>query len=609
MPVSIKGPSAESNLKEHARQARRDQLIDATLSAITRYGLSSTTVSRVAELASLSPGIVSFYFTSKDSMLLETLKSLALEFDGAMNEALSAHEGNPVACLLRIIELRFDPSIADPRKIAVWSAFWGESQARSEYQQLCGASDRAYSTALIALCGDIVASGEYGDLHAEDIALAFDGLMEGLLQDLLVDSGNVNLEQAKRTCLAYLASVFPRHFTVTEASVTAVVQSAAPLLATWTYFNEEFLDLEVENLFQHNWQLVGHVNEVPASGDFLTFDLRGDRALIIRGDDHQVRAFHNVCRHRGSRVVATAHGRCSQRIVCPFHGWTYDLRGNLKGIPQAATFTGVDLGKEGLVPLAVEIWHGLIFIRFGGNPPAVGEMMAPLEEELAPYRIDDMVPFGKPVSVVVPVNWKVLHDVDNEGYHVPIGHPGLNSLLCDYHDTDYPHHIGVSRASLASHPSKHWSIARYQSLLPAFPHLPQDKQRVWLYWGMFPNLSLALYPDMLEYFHTIPLGADSTLLTSRYFALPDERGEVCAARYLNMRINRQVGAEDLKLAQWNYEGMRSSVFPRNRLSSLESGVAKFHKVIRTSIPVAGLDCAPAAGSVDERNRSMLASAR
>src|SRR4051812_10084446 len=96
-------------------------------------------------------------------------------------------------------------------------------------------------------------------------------------------------------------------------------------LPGWTYHSEAMLALETAELFQTHWQIAGHVSDVPNRGDYMTFDLGPERAVIIRGDDLQVRAFHNLCRHRGSRVALGDKGHCKNALVCPFHGWVYNL--------------------------------------------------------------------------------------------------------------------------------------------------------------------------------------------------------------------------------------------------------------------------------------------
>ena len=109
-------------------------------------------------------------------------------------------------------------------------------------------------------------------------------------------------------------------------------------LPGWTYHSPALFELERTEVFLKSWQIVGHVNDIPARGDWMTFDLLGDRAVIMRGQDGQVRAFHNLCRHRGARVVDGQAGNCRGAIVCPFHGWVYNLDGSLRGAAPDRAF-------------------------------------------------------------------------------------------------------------------------------------------------------------------------------------------------------------------------------------------------------------------------------
>ncbi len=596
-----------------AGSQRRQQLIDATIVAISEYGLSRTTLAKVAKLAQLSPGIVNFYFKRKDELLLATLRFLAEEFQAAVEAAVRNAKGDAARVLDALIDVHFDPAIADVRKIAVWSAFWGESQARQEYVKLCGDADAAFHETILALCRQLVDNGEQRHIDMNAIARGFEGILDGQWQEILCNPDDFDRDAARLTCRAYLASVFPNKFTMpsngsTMGEAPAPGAAAAELnqtLAPWTYSNEEFLQLEYEHIFRRHWMLVGHVSEAPGPGDYLTLDVAGERALVVRDKNGELHAFHNVCRHRGSRVVAHDKGHCERAITCPFHGWTYDFDGTLKGVPAHKTFANLE-SKRGLIPLELEVWMGFIFVRFGGDGPSVNEMMKPFEAELAPYRLTQLQPIPGHFSEIMPVNWKLVHDVDNEGYHVPVAHPGLQSLLgSTYYDESHEHGVGRSYGKLVDDLSSHWSVRMYQKLLPRFEHLPEDYQRAWLYLGHFPNVSMAIYPDLIEYFQTLPLTPDKTLYVLRRYGLADERREVRAARYLNGRINQQVGAEDQRLVSWLREGMRSSVYPRNVLSDLEAGVRAFHDEIRGLLPVARLERAPPVGTLAQRNAEMM----
>ena len=144
-------------------------------------------------------------------------------------------------------------------------------------------------------------------------------------------------------------------------------------LPTWAYSDPELLELEKETIFRKNWLLVGHVNDMPNARDYLTLDAMGERALVIRGNDNQIRGFHNVCRHRGAKLLNSSSGQCAHALTCPFHGWTYQLDGKLIGVPAENTFENLEKSTSGLVPLDLEIWMGFVFIRFNGDGPSLAE--------------------------------------------------------------------------------------------------------------------------------------------------------------------------------------------------------------------------------------------
>lgn len=380
-------------------------------------------------------------------------------------------------------------------------------------------------------------------------------------------------------------------------------------LPPWTYFSEELLDLERRELFRRCWQIACHANDVPDAGDYTTFDIVGERALIVRDHDGVVRAFHNVCRHRGSRVVADQKGHCRGALVCPFHGWSFNLDGTLRAVSQKRTLPELDPVRYGLVPLEYEIWNGFVFVRFQpGDQPSVAEILAPHAEELGFYRVAEAKPL-KPVQYhQIPANWKAVRDVDNESYHVPIAHPSYHDL-CGGGCYDTPAGFGMGRAfaRFNDSPSKFWSVARYKKLLPEVENLPASHQRAWLYIGIFPNMVLMLYPDRIGFYQEYPLALGKTEQRHAYYGHDDFRPEMKAARYLSFRMDAITGAEDDKLIEWSWESMQSSGFRGVVLSDLESSVRNYHDQLRRVLPVMSLNSEPARGHIEHLNASMRTS--
>jgi len=378
-----------------------------------------------------------------------------------------------------------------------------------------------------------------------------------------------------------------------------------PCLPPWSYQSPAFLQLEIEHLFKRHWMFVAHISDLPENGDFTTFDAFDEQVLVIRGRDGELRAFHNVCKHRGGRVVAEESGHCRGALTCPFHGWGYDLDGRLLNVPALETFETLAVDQIALSPVELEIWYGFVFIRLVGGGPPVADSLSPVAAEVASYLPEKLEPL-LPASVEVkPFNWKCIHDIDNEGYHVPVGHPSLNELYAGSYYDAIENGIMVARAEVASKPARNWSVRHYQQLLPEFAHLPNDRQRVWFYMMSFPNLVFGFYPDMMEIYMTLPDSVYETRYVSRTYALPDERPGIKACRFLNLRINNETAEEDDTYVGWLQQGMKSSAWEPPQLSSLEAGVAHYHGCIQRVLPVSRLAQAPQEQDMARINHELL----
>src|SRR3546814_3503458 len=149
-------------------------------------------------------------------------------------------------------------------------------------------------------------------------------------------------------------------------------------LPAWTYFNKELFDLETEVLFRRHWQLACHQSDLPEPGSYVCFDLCCERAVILRGADGVIRTFHNVCRHRGSRVAIKTKGQCRSALVCPFHGWSYNLDGTLSLPDRPASLPTLDTVEFGRNPVHGETWQGFVLVRFTRTEhPAGSSIRAP----------------------------------------------------------------------------------------------------------------------------------------------------------------------------------------------------------------------------------------
>jgi phenylpropionate dioxygenase-like ring-hydroxylating dioxygenase large terminal subunit len=367
-------------------------------------------------------------------------------------------------------------------------------------------------------------------------------------------------------------------------------QTSAPLddpavgLPAWIYHDPDFFQREKHTIFRTGWQLVCHANDIPKPGDYHCFELLGESIVSLRGRDGEIRTFHNVCRHRASRLLDGQKGHCGGRITCPYHAWTYSLDGRLIGVPHRETFRDLKPEAHGLVPVEQEIYFGFIFVRLEPGLPSVAEMFAPYAEDLAAYRMEELVPQGRVTLRPRNVNWKNVADNYSDGMHIDVAHPGLNRLFGKTYGIEAQPWVDKMWGQLQDAPRSNWSERLYQRLLPPVEHLPPERQRLWTYFKLWPNVALDIYPDQIDFMQFIPVSPTETIIREIAYVHPDTRREMRAARYLNWRINRQVNKEDTTLIARVQAGMSSSSYSVGPLSETEVCLRSFTRRMHEMIP-------------------------
>ncbi len=355
-------------------------------------------------------------------------------------------------------------------------------------------------------------------------------------------------------------------------------------LPAWIYRDPDFFELEKRTIFRTGWQLVCHGSDMPNPGDYHCFDMLGESIVSVRGRDGEIRSFHNVCRHRASRLVEGPKGHCGGRITCPYHAWTYSLDGRLIGVPHRESFRDLKPELHGLVPLEQEIFMGFIFVRLEPGLPSVREMLAPYAHELAAYRLEELVPQGRVTLRPRAVNWKNVADNYSDGMHIDVAHPGLSRLFGNSYGIEAQPWVDKMWGVLQDKPSSNWSERRYQQLLPAVEHLPPERQRLWTYFKLWPNVAFDIYPDQIDFMQFIPISPTETMIREIAYVHRDDRREMRAARYLNWRINRQVNKEDTTLIARVQAGMESSSYTVGPLSEGEVCLRSFTRRMHEMIP-------------------------
>ncbi len=204
--------AAVKSRRTASKEARRQQLIEATIKCISKRGIGSTTLGDVAKEAGLSQGIVNLHFKSKDNLFNETLRYLAEEYKSLFEKTLDRAGPGAADKLLALMELDLKPSVCDQKKLAVWFGFWGEVKAMPTYRTMCNEYDRGYDRAIEQLCKEIIGQGKYQNVSAKNVAEILSSLTNGLWLSCLISPKSWDRHAALESVKGYLRTVFPNHY-------------------------------------------------------------------------------------------------------------------------------------------------------------------------------------------------------------------------------------------------------------------------------------------------------------------------------------------------------------------------------------------------------------
>jgi Rieske 2Fe-2S family protein len=375
----------------------------------------------------------------------------------------------------------------------------------------------------------------------------------------------------------------------TESAPPGAIAAAAPTatatagaLPARLYRDPAVVELELERIFERNWQFAAHVSSLPKPGSYVTASAGRQPVLVLRDQDGTLRAFRNVCRHRGSRLLSGS-GACGKAIRCRYHGWTYRLDGELIGVPEARSIPCLDKSALGLFPLRVETLAGLVFVNLDIHAPSLAEQVPGLAERLAEYAIEDLVP-GRSLDGGQPGNWKIVADNYLEGYHVPIAHPGLMRLY-DYKSYSVELHDGYAwfDAPLRDKPSGNLMERAYQRLVSPMPGLSAEHRRLWRYIYIYPNTAIDLYPDQVWVWKLDSDGPLRTRDTAMLYRHPNASARTRLAQFFNRKLNALVGEEDADLVANVQAGLESRGWEPGPLAGAEAAVGWFANRIRADL--------------------------
>lgn len=348
------------------------------------------------------------------------------------------------------------------------------------------------------------------------------------------------------------------------------------------YVSDAFYARERERIFHREWFCIGRKAALASPGSFVAIDVAGESVIVVHGKDGALHAFYNLCRHRGSQLVAAcSEGTFSGAIRCPYHAWTYDLDGSLRTAPFLEDGADVDKSELHLHEVAVDVWGGFLFVNLDrGRPPALLDQLGPVPDRLHRYPLEGLRS-GARIVYEVAANWKVMLENYNECYHCGPVHPELCALVPAFKmrggaeldwDRGIPHRAGATTFTRTGTTSR-----------APFPGLDDDERTRHKGELIYPNFLLSLAADHVAAFTVWPRGPASTTVVCDFLFHPDEidKPEFDPSDAVDFwdLVNRQ----DWKICESVQRGMTSRMFEVGYYAPMESASLDIRRYVAVKL--------------------------
>lgn len=339
------------------------------------------------------------------------------------------------------------------------------------------------------------------------------------------------------------------------------------------YTDPHRFELERERVLARHWIIAGRSEQLKETGDWLTFEGHGETVVVTRQADGSLAAFHNVCQHRGPALVGEAVGCGARRFTCPYHGWVYDTKGILVGVPEREDFDEAHLDGLRAPAVAVDEWGGWVWINMAG-PDAATPLIDGIGEEIAAdlgrFQMEDMILY-EVLEWDVPVSYKAIVDGFNEIYH-----------------TKQLHHVGPEWTKAARQTSFHIVGDNYMCFVPRADHIdtlavdPDHHRYAICHYVVFPNTVFNCNPEHVQVFNPIPIDVDRTRFLCWQLIYPGDQNDPEYAAYFSRTMKhweglKRVVGEDIDIYDQLARTKRSSGYTHNILNNRECKIAHYHE--------------------------------
>jgi len=344
------------------------------------------------------------------------------------------------------------------------------------------------------------------------------------------------------------------------------------------YVDPQWFAAEMERLFARLWICAGRMDALASRGQFFRRDVAGASVLIVNDGTGQPRAFHNVCRHRGTRLCEASNGAFAGSIQCPYHGWTYDLGGRLIGAPQMDAVEGFARDDYPLRSVACDEWDGHVFINLGEAVPALRDQLRDLPARFAPWQMADLRMIRR-IEYDVRANWKLIVQNYNECLHCPIIHPLLNRMHHYLGADNVPTTDVYCGGAMGFKEGVETLSTDGRRRRAALPGLSASEQTLVNYFVIYPNLLLTLHPDYMTTVTIWPQAPDRTRLVCEWHFHRDEIARPGFVYEDAVEFWDVTNREDWAISERSQQGISSRGYTPGPYSARESQLWEFDRFV------------------------------
>ncbi|HEX9426800.1 MAG TPA: aromatic ring-hydroxylating dioxygenase subunit alpha [Candidatus Polarisedimenticolia bacterium] len=362
------------------------------------------------------------------------------------------------------------------------------------------------------------------------------------------------------------------------ASVRLPLQEASTLPGRM-YHDPAIYAEEIRKIFSQMWLCVGREEDIAKPGDYLTRSIGDESVIIMRDARGQVNAFYNVCRHRGSRLLSEPCGQGLSSLQCPYHAWTYELDGSLRGAPHMEDAKNFDKKNFALNQVRLDQWDGFLFINLDPKAAPLRDFLGEMATRFSRFGMGSLRR-GKRINYTVDTNWKMLAENYSECYHCFLIHPELNRVshyLSGSMDLDTPAAVG-GYMELREDEFNTMTLSG-RTPRPPLPTIDAEDQRRVHYYIVYPNLLLSLHPDYVMTHTVWPSGPGRSEVTCEFLFDAREVAKPGFDPSDAVDFWDLTNKQDWKACELAFEGTRSKGYERGRLSSLEWMVNIFDRFV------------------------------